>query len=176
MLCFKNLYRLAVVASSCSCSTLRVVIVQPSHRVVASRRRIASSRRCAVPSCRIVALLRCRTASSRHRAASLCRRCRAAIASRHRVIAPRRRVKSLPRRRYRQTPHCFWLVVVFGCRAVVVCVIASRHRIASSLYGSCHRRRATAVAPSLRRRFWLVVVFVVVVESLPSHLGGLSIH
>ena len=106
---------------------------------------------------------------------SLCTR---RIASSRRIVVPSsscsRRIASSLRRA--ASSRCRVVVPSSSCSRR----IASSHRVVASrrrdLYRSCHRRRATVVAPSSRRRFWLVVVFVVVVESLPSHSGGLSIH
>jgi hypothetical protein len=144
------------------------------HRVAAlSRHVVASHRRAVVASCcRVVALLRRRrcAVSSRYCAASshriivpssgriimplsTCSRCIIAL-YRHRCRAASSRHHAASLRR-RQLPHCFWLVVVFGCRAVAVCVVASRHRVAS-----------TVVAPSSRCRFWLVVALLLLLSLL----------
>ena len=134
------------------------VVVQPSHRVIASSRcraasshcRAASSRRVVVPSSRRVV-----APSSRRRrctVASSCRRRRGVVVApssrRRRVVAPRRRAVVAPRCRAVVAPRRRAVVVVIApssrCRAIVV---APRHHVIAP-----HRRAASSLPLSLRSR------------------------
>jgi hypothetical protein len=115
-----------------------VVVVQPSHCVIASLRCCAASSRCIVAPHRFVVVV--------------------VQPSHHRVVAPSssRPVVTSSRRIVVLSPIAPLFLVgccVFGCHAVAVCVVALRHRVAS-----------TVVAPLSRRHFWLVVVLLLLLS------------